>query len=92
MTMVNQALKKRSLHRAKIIKGQMDALIKAIENENYCTTLLEQSLSIQKSLSSLDTFLLENHLMTHVKQAMQKKGEDEKAIKELIKIYTLANK
>lgn len=85
-------LKKRAVHRAKIIKGQIDGLIKAIENEEYCPELLEDSLSIQRSLKSLDTFLLENHLRTHVKHQMQNKGEDEKAIKELIKVYTLSNK
>lgn len=70
----------------------MDGLIKAIEKEAYCPTLLEQSLSIQRSLKSLDAFLLENHLRTHVKHQMQNKGRDEKAVKELIKIYTLSNK
>lgn len=89
---LDQKLKKRAVHRAKIIKGQMDGLIKAIENEEYCPTLMEQSLSIQRSLKSLDTFLLENHLRTHVKHQMQTKGEDETAIKELIKVYTLSNK
>lgn len=90
--MVNQKLKSRALHRAKIIRGQMDGLIKAIDAEAYCPTLLEQSLSIEKSLKSLDAFLLENHLRTHVTHQMQRKGEDEKAIKELIRIYTLSNK
>jgi DNA-binding FrmR family transcriptional regulator len=90
--MINQKLKGRALHRAKIIRGQLEGLIKAIDQEVYCTNLLEQSLSIQKSLKSLDTFLLENHLRSHVKHQMQSKGEDEKAVKELIKVYTLSNK
>ncbi|OGG59794.1 hypothetical protein A2765_04370 [Candidatus Kaiserbacteria bacterium RIFCSPHIGHO2_01_FULL_56_24] len=90
--MVDQKIKKRALHRAKILKGQFGGLIKAIEKEEYCPTLLEQSLSIQKSLKSLDNFLLENHLRSHVTHQMQNKGEDEMAIKELIKIYTLSNK
>jgi DNA-binding FrmR family transcriptional regulator len=89
---LDQKLKKRAIHRAKIIKGQLDGLIKAIENEEYCPTLMEQSLSIQRSLKSLDTFLLENHLRTHVKHQMQNNGESEKAVKELIKVYTLSNK
>ncbi len=90
--MVNQDLKKRALHRAKIIRGQLDGLVKAIENEVYCPDLLEQSLSIQRSIKSLDAFLLENHLRTHVKHQMQHEGEEEKAVKELIKVYTLSNK
>ena len=90
--MLDQKLKDRALHRAKILRGQFDGLLKAIEKEVYCPTLLEQSLSIQKSLKSLDSFLLENHLRSHVKHQMQHKGDDEKAVKELIRIYNLSNK
>ena len=90
--MFDQKLKNRAIHRAKIIRGQLDGLVKAIEKEVYCPTLLEQSLSIQRSLKSLDSFLLENHLRSHVKHQMQHKGDAEKAVKELIKVYTLAHK
>ena len=90
--MLDQKLKNRALHRAKILRGQLEGLIKAIEKEAYCPTLLEQSLSIQRSLKSLDSFLLENHLRSHVKHQMQHKGGDEKAVKELIRIYNLSNK
>lgn len=90
--MLDQKLKKRAIHRAKIIRGQLDGLIKAIEKEAYCPDLLGQSFSIQRSLKSLDAHILENHLRTHVKHQMQRKGEEEKAVKELIKVYTLSNK
>ena len=92
MLMVDQKLKKRAIHRAKIIRGQLDGLIKAIEKETYCPELLGQSLSIQRSLKSLDAFLLENHLRTHVKHQLNRTGDEEKAIKELVNIYTLSNK
>ncbi|MBI2475064.1 metal-sensitive transcriptional regulator [Candidatus Uhrbacteria bacterium] len=90
--MLDQQLKNRAIHRAKIIRGQFDGLIKAIEKETYCPELLTQSLSIQRSLKSLDAFVLENHLRTHVKHQMKNKIGNEKAIKELIAIYTLSNK
>ena len=89
--MVNPKLKQRAVHRAKILRGQLDGLVKAIEKEIYCPNLLEQSLSIQRSLKSLDAFLLENHLRVHVKQQMRQGGE-EKAVKELIRVYKLSNK
>lgn len=90
--MLDQKLKKRAIHRAKIIRGQLDGLVRAIEKEVYCPDLLGQSLSIQRSLKSLDAFLLENHLRTHVKHQMRSSGDNEKAVKELIQIYTLSNK
>lgn len=90
--MVDQKLKKRAIHRAKILKGQLEGLIKAIDAEEYCTDLLRLSLSIQRSLKSLDVLLLENHLKTHVRHQMQQKGEDARAVKELVEVYTLSNK
>ena len=90
--MVNQQIKKRTLHRSRILEGQMKGLTKAIDEEKYCVDLLLQSLSIQESLKSLNRLLLENHLKTHVKHQLQKKNEEEKAIKELIRIFSLSNK
>ncbi len=87
---MNQDIKKRALHRAKIIEGKMKGLIKAIDREDYCIDLITQSLSLQKSLTSLDALFLKNHLQTHVKEQM-KKG-DNRAVEELVKIYTLSNK
>ncbi len=89
---MDQKLKNRAIHRAKILRGQLDALIKAIDKEEYCTTILHQSLSIQRSLKSLDGLLLENHLKTHVRHQMQQKGQVERAVRELIEIYTVSNK
>ena len=43
--MLDQKLKRELLHRAKIIRGQLDGLLKAIEKEVYCTDILEQSLN-----------------------------------------------
>ena len=90
--MLDQKLKKRALHRARILEGQMKGLTKAIGEEKYCVDLLLQSLSIRESLKSLNQLLLENHLKTHVKHQLQKRGEEEKAVKELVEIFSLSNK
>ena len=90
--MVNSAIKKRALHRTKILKGQLEALMKSIDNEDYCTSLLHQSHSIQSSLKSLDKLLLENHLNSHVKYQMQDPKQQEKAIQELIEVYTSSHR
>lgn len=90
--MDNQKLKNRSIHRAKIIKGQIEGLIKAIEANVYCPVLLEQSLAIQRSLKSLDAFFLENHLKTCVVRQIRHEGQAGKAVRELIKVYNLSNK
>ena len=80
------------MHRARIIRGQMDGLLKAIEDENYCVELITQSRAIQLSLKSLDRMILENHLRGHVKHMLSDTRQENKAVKELIDLYSLASK
>ena len=83
-------IKKRALHRSKILEGQMRGLEKMIENEDYCMDIITQSLAIQKSLRSLNKLLVENHLRTHVTE-MFTNGEQDVAVEELLKVYELNN-
>ncbi|AND16813.1 metal-sensitive transcriptional regulator [Rathayibacter tritici] len=85
-------LKKRSLHRARILGGQMRGLERMIENEDYCVDIVTQSLAIQKSLGSLNKLIVENHLRTHI-TAMFEEGGDarEAAIAELVTIFELSH-
>ncbi|MBI2627446.1 metal-sensitive transcriptional regulator [Candidatus Nomurabacteria bacterium] len=89
---MDQKLKKKALQRAKIICGQMEGLVKAIETEKYCIDLITQSRSIQLSLKSMDRLLLANHLQGHVKHMLNDKKQEGKAIKELVDLYALSNK
>ena len=81
-------IKKRSLHRTKILQGQLRALHTAIENDEYCMDILTQNLAIQKSLGSLSKLILENHLRTHVIRAI-KQGDEDTSIDELLRLYEL---
>ncbi len=85
-------IKKRALHRAKILEGQLRGLQKMIESEDYCMDIITQSLAIQKSLGSLNKLLVENHLKTHVTHMMH--GDDAsqgEAITEMLKLFELNN-
>ncbi len=85
-------IKKRALHRAKILQGQMRGLEKMIDADEYCVDIITQSLAIQKSLSSLNKLLVENHLRTHVTDMFDAGGDErEKAVAELISVYELQN-
>lgn len=86
-------LKQRALHRAKILEGQMRGVQKMIENEDYCMDILTQSLAIQKSISSLNKLILENHVRTHVKESLSSnmEADQERAINELLSLYELTN-
>lgn len=86
-------IKRRALHRSKILQGQMKGLEKLIEKEEYCMDIITQSLAIQKSLGSLNKLILENHVRTHIKENLSSSSEkaQEQAIEELLGLYELSN-
>lgn len=85
-------LKKRALHRARILEGQLRGVTKMIESEEYCVDIITQTLAIQKSLRSLNKLLVENHLRTHVTDMFDEGGERrDAAVAELLTVYELQN-
>ncbi|HWR84800.1 MAG TPA: metal-sensitive transcriptional regulator [Rhodoglobus sp.] len=85
-------LKKRALHRTRILEGQLRGLEKMIADEEYCVDIVTQSLAIQKSLKSLNKLVVENHLRTHVAEMFAAGGDDaQRAVDELLKVYELEN-
>ncbi|MDO8581612.1 MAG: metal-sensitive transcriptional regulator [bacterium] len=77
---------KHILHRIKIIEGQLRGIRRMLEEDKYCVDILTQSLAVQKSLRSLDTLLLKNHLETCVLSSMKNKT-GKKYIDELARLY-----
>jgi DNA-binding FrmR family transcriptional regulator len=89
---VIEDIKKRALHRTKIIEGQLRGIEKMIENEDYCVDIITLSLAVQKSLGSLNKLLVENHLRTHVTHQYEAGGDErDAAVAELIRIFELSN-
>lgn len=90
---MTSGIKKRAIHRTKIIEGQIKGLWKVIDGEAYCMDILTQSLAIQKSLASLNKLILENHVRTHIHRmlASDDAKEQEKAVEELLSLYELNN-
>jgi DNA-binding FrmR family transcriptional regulator len=85
-------IKKRALHRSRILQGQLRGLEKMIDNEEYCVDIITQSLAVQKSLRSLNKLLVENHLRTHVTDMFEAGGDErEAAVNELLTVYELTN-
>jgi CsoR family transcriptional regulator, copper-sensing transcriptional repressor len=85
-------IKKRALHRSRILQGQLRGLEKMIDNEDYCVDIITQSLAIQKSLRSLNKLIVENHLRTHITDSFDAGGDDrEGAVVELLKVFELTN-
>ena len=62
-----------------------------VEEERYCVDIITQTEAVKNALSSVENALLEKHLSKHVVDQM-KKGEERKAIAEILKIYKLAQR
>ena len=85
-------IKKRALHRTRILQGQLRGLEKMIDNEDYCVDIITQSLAVQKSLRSLNKLIVENHLRTHVTDMFDAGGDErERAVTELLTVFELTN-
>ncbi len=84
-------IKRRALHRTKILQGQLKGIEKMIDNEDYCMDIITQSLAIQKSLGSLNKLIVENHLRTHITEKFSSADGklQAEAIKELLDLYEL---
>ncbi len=78
-------------HRLKIISGQINGLAKMIEEDKYCVDIITQSTAIQRALQQLDKIILEEHINHCVVDQMQT-GESDKAVEELVKIFSISRK
>ena len=86
-------IKKRALHRARILEGQLRGVEKMIDDEAYCVDIITQTLAIQKSLRSLNKLLVENHLRTHVTEMFEEGGSRrDEAVDELLTVFELENR
>ncbi|WP_394551525.1 metal-sensitive transcriptional regulator [Agromyces sp. MMS24-JH15] len=85
-------IKRRALHRTRIIEGQLRAIERMIDDEDYCVDIITLSLAVQKSLGSLNKLLVENHLRTHVSHQYEEGGDArEAAVAELLRLFELSN-
>ncbi len=74
-----------------VIRGQLNGLIRMVEDDKYCVDIITQSSAIKEALSGVEHLILENHLSTHVLEQM-KSGRERQAVDEILKVYKLAQK
>lgn len=89
---MKQEIKKKLIHRLKILEGQIRGLQKMIGEDKYCIDILRQSLAVQNALRQAEGLILEQHLQKCVREAMKKGGKKkEKSIRELLKVFKLSS-
>lgn len=69
-------------------------IIKMIEADEYCINIMQQNLAVIGLLKSAHQMLMENHLNTCFKKAMETKDEKRKQemIQEILKVIKILNK
>ncbi len=72
----------------------MDKIIKMTEDGEYCINIMQQNLAVIGLLKSAHQILMEGHLNTCFKSAMNSASEKRKQemIEEILKVSKLANK
>ena len=81
--------KKQALDLLKTSKGQVEGIIKMIEDDRYCIDISKQILSVQGLLKKANLMIIDQHIRHCVKQAIEEGNGDEKVdeIIELISKY-----
>ncbi|SHE89910.1 metal-sensing transcriptional repressor [Alkalibacter saccharofermentans] len=69
----------------KTAKGQIDGIIKMLEDGRYCIDISNQIIAVQGLLKKTNLDVLDNHIKHCVKEAIKEGNEDAK-IKELTQI------
>jgi DNA-binding FrmR family transcriptional regulator len=82
--------KKPLLTRVRRIKGQVEALERAIDQESECTAVLQQIAAIRGAVSGLMTEVLEGHIRDHLSQDIgnsQRRGKNLEQVIRILRSY-----
>jgi CsoR family transcriptional regulator, copper-sensing transcriptional repressor len=86
--------KSKSLVRLKRAKGQIDGIIKMIEDDKYCADIITQLLALQGAVKGVTPLVLESHLNTCGAEHLSSKNEKkrQKFIQEIVKTCELSSR
>lgn len=77
--------KKQVLNLLKTSKGQIEGIIKMVEDDRYCVDISKQILSVQALLKKANLKIIDQHIRHCVKEAFTEGNGDEK-INEVIEL------
>ena len=75
--------KRDALNRLKTVRGHLDAIIRMVEQDEYCVDVMKQVSAVQASLERVNRLVLRNHLETCFTEAVAE-GRAEAAVSELV--------
>ncbi len=77
--------KKNVLHRLKIARGHLDKVIEMTERDEYCVSIVHQSLAVSAALKKVNEVILMNHLKTCVADSIRN-GDHEQVLDEVMSV------
>ncbi len=78
-----------ALNRLKTVRGHLDAVIRMVDEEQYCPDVMKQVSALQGSLEGVNRVLLQNHVETCVLEHV-KAGNSEQVVDELLETLRYA--
>lgn len=85
--------KKKAIQCLKTARGQIDGILKMIDDERYCIDIAYQIMAAQALLKKSNKSILSSHLQSCVKDALGTQEDKEQKINELVKVVnTLIDK
>lgn len=78
--------KQKLLNRVRRIRGQVDAIERALEEERGCSDVLQQITSCRGAMNGLLAVVLEDHIRTHLVDAHTKEESAGSATDQLIEV------
>ena len=78
--------KEKLIMRARRIRGQVEALERALDSEQNCADILQLITGARGAMNSLMAELLEGHIRFHVLDPKQKNAEQVEAAEDLIDV------
>ena len=87
--MLSEDDKKKLLVRLRRVAGQVEAVGRMIEEDEYCVDVLMQLSAATGALGKVGQIVLENHLTTCVQEAMTtgKKADRDEKLQELVDLF-----
>jgi DNA-binding FrmR family transcriptional regulator len=79
-------MKKQLLTRVRRIKGQSEALEKALEKETECTAILQQIAAIRGAVNGLMAEVLEGHIREHLNNNAISQQQRDKDLEQVVSV------
>ncbi len=78
---MDDATRGKAIDRLKRIEGQVRGVVRMLEEDRYCMDILAQTRSIMAAMRKVEDQVMENHLQTCVREAMESGDEKERSDK-----------